>query len=204
MKVHVDRRTSEKKRERNKNNDKSKKKFEFKIDKDAPLVTENEKVAEMPTTQAVFNTDGKMVFSRFDFSESGIPQQRTGEYSGKDYKKLLKKSTKDQEKIRKLEQIDQAKADNVKNKKKWKAALERAQGIKVKDDPVLLKKGMKRTQQRHKKSKKKWDERVEFIKQKQEKKQKKRMENIQARKKEKTAKKIKRSLKKGRLIPGFS
>lgn len=170
---------------------------------DVQPATKEKKIIN-PTAKPVFNKEGKMVFSKFDFTESGPEAQKKGKYSGKDYKNLLKKIEKDEAKIKKLQEADVVKAEHVKDKKKWKAALERAEGIKVKDDPNLIKKAAKRQEKRKKKSKKEWNSRNEAVKQKQDTRQKKRKENIEAKKKEKMKKKIKLATKKGRLIPGFS
>jgi len=192
------------KRRMSKLNLKEKRKLEKK--KITPVISNADKVkvSKMPPVKPVYNKEGQMVFSKFDFTEMGVGDKKKGEYSGKNYKRLLEKVEKNQEKIKVLEDKDAQKASQVKDKKKWKAALEKAEGLKVKNDPELLKKALKRHNRCKKKSAKEWDSRQEMIKEKQEKKQKKRKENIDARKQGKIKKKIKKSVKKGRIIPGFS
>lgn len=65
----------------------------------------------------------------------------------------LKKAQKKQEKLKKL---DPEKTKEV----HWQNAMNKAQGIKVKDDPKMIKKAIKRKTDDKKRSKKKWDERL--------------------------------------------
>lgn len=65
----------------------------------------------------------------------------------------LKKAQKKHEKLKNMTP-DEAK------KVHWKNALDRAQGIKVKDDPKMIKKVIKRKVDEKKRHKKKWGERI--------------------------------------------
>ncbi|XP_044756439.1 surfeit locus protein 6 homolog [Coccinella septempunctata] len=156
----------------------------------------NEKVAK-----PVFNSEGKMVFSKFDFSDIGNKEKKKGTT---DPKKLLKKLEKQQEKIVNLKESgDFERATEVQEKTVWKNALAKASGEKVRDDPSLLKKSIKKREQKHKSSKKKWDARQEAVEKGKEERQKKRQENIDKRKKTKKINKLKAAAKKGKVIPGF-
>lgn len=75
--------------------------------------------------------------------------------------------------------------------------------LKVKDDPVLLKKSMKKEEKLKQHSQKKWQERVAHVAEQQQKRQDKRKKNIQAKKQTKVDRKIKLAKKKGRIISGF-
>ncbi|KAJ8680776.1 hypothetical protein QAD02_016563 [Eretmocerus hayati] len=82
-------------------------------------------------------------------------------------------------------------------------ALAKATGEKVKDDPELLKRTIKREEQKKKHSKKKWEARKEKVQKAVQEKQQKRSENILKRKRDVKTNKMKKAAKKGRIIPGF-
>lgn len=152
-------------------------------------------------TKPVFNKDSKMVFSKFDFSNIG---KKTNKKEEKDPKKLLTKLKEQKEKLAELEKSgEKEKAVEIKEKIHWKNALAKAEGKKVKDDPNLLKKTIRKQKERVNASKKIWEARHEGVKKAQEERQKKRTENIEKRKKDKKMKKLKSAAKKGRIIPGF-
>lgn len=153
------------------------------------------------TTKPVFNRDGKMVFSKFDFSGLGNKNEKKTE---KDPKKILKNLEKQKSKLAELEaKGEKEKAAEIKEKQAWKNALAKSEGQKVKDDPYLLKKSIKKREQTRKSSKKKWEVRKEGVKKAQDSRQVKRQENLDKRKKEKKVKTMKKAVKKGKIIPGF-
>ncbi|PNF21876.1 hypothetical protein B7P43_G04401 [Cryptotermes secundus] len=147
-----------------------------------------------------------MVFSRFDFSESGYKNE-VMEKKGRDERdphKMLKKIEKQNEKLKDLEATGEiGKLTEIREKIAWNRALSKSEGVKVKDNPELLKKTIKKEIQQKQKSKRKWDARTEGMKNRRDEKQKKRMENIEARKKQVKINKLKKAAKKGRIIPGF-
>ncbi|KAG0593072.1 hypothetical protein KC19_1G303600 [Ceratodon purpureus] len=97
---------------------------------------------------------------------------------------------------------DPEKGQEVASKHAWSAAVSRAAGEKVLDDPKLLKKSIKREEGIRNKSAKKWQERKEMEKKGQQKKQDTRKEHIQQRATEKKERSIaKREKKLAR--PGF-
>lgn len=69
-------------------------------------------------------------------------------------KRKLFEAEKKQKKLQKLSP-EEAKKEH------WKSAIDKARGIKVKDDPKLIKKALKRKQDEKKRHKKKWAERVD-------------------------------------------
>lgn len=151
----------------------------------------------------IYNSEGKMVFSRFDFSESGFKGKVKGR-EDRDPHKILRKIEKQNEKLKELElKGETEKLTEIREKIAWNNALSRCEGVKVKDNPTLLKKTIKKEIKRKQKSKKNWATRMEGIKNQQEERQKKRMENIEARKKHVKMNKLKRAAKRGRIIPGF-
>lgn len=88
-------------------------------------------------------------------------------------------------------------------KQSWQAALARASGEKVLDDPKLLKKSIKRAAQAKQQRRAAWQQRVEAQEQKQEDRQAKRRDNLQQRADDKVAKRIERREKKLLQRPGF-
>lgn len=107
-------------------------------------------------------------FNKFDKPEDPHfvePKKKPG------LKSKLKAAERKQEKLKKM---DPEKAKQV----HWKNALDKAQGIKVKDDPKMIRKAMKRQQAEKKKHKKKWAERTEKLEEAKKIRQKKRKERI--------------------------
>ena len=154
-------------------------------------------------SKPIFNKEGQMVYSKFDFTDSNKKEKHKNEFRGKDYKRLLEKIEKRNEKINKVKTKDESAGRMLQDKFKWKAALDKAEGEKVKDNPELLKKSLKRKEKMKDKRKKKWRDRENTVKKQQEAKQEKRSKNIQARKQTKKDNKLKKAKKKGRIIPGF-
>lgn len=154
----------------------------------------------------LFNTEGKIVFSKFDFAahpgakvksskkEKGLTNPRE---ALKDIKKL---NDKMQELTNKGEE---EKVIELTTDIAWKKAFDKISGKKVKDDPKLLYKAIKRKKDEKKKSKQRWVERKKKVEQTIQNKQKKRTENINKKLKTKKNNVLKKLSKKGRIIPGF-
>lgn len=151
----------------------------------------------------IFNKEGQVVFSKFDFTDSNKKRKHKSELIGKDYKRLLEKIEKRNEKINKTKNKDEVAGRMLQDKYKWKSAFDKAEGEKVKDNPELLKKALKRREKKKEKSKNKWADRETTVKKNQDARQEKRKMNIQARKQTKKDNKLKKAKKKGRIIPGF-
>lgn len=164
---------------------------------------ENEDVPKVPKPKPVFNSEGKMVFSKFDFSEIGMKKKLPKNKN--DPKKILQQLQQRKEKLKELEESgDKETAQDMKEKEVWKSALARANGEKVKDNPELLKRTIKRKDQKKKHSAKKWKSRSDSVQKSMQEKQEKRQENLMKRKKEKKANKLKKASKKGRIISGVN
>jgi hypothetical protein len=135
-------------------------------------------------------------------SEFAFSKLRFGE-SGQERKK--QKFSK-QEMLQRAEEQGRVILSKEEEKKKaWKAALARAHGEKVLDDPKLLRKSLKKEVKLKDKKAKIWADRQEQVKEKQSSKQQKRKENLQARidakkaaKKERREKKLLRAGFEGR------
>ena len=111
----------------------------------------------------------------------------------KDYRKLLAEV---ETKRKRLEETGESRREEVQEKLNWQKAVDMARGSKVKDDPKLLKKTVKRLEKKKKASRKKWDHRTkveESVKQKRQEVKKKhiqkRIEQIKEKKQKKRAKK---------------
>ncbi|KAI3507476.1 hypothetical protein L1887_22462 [Cichorium endivia] len=118
-------------------------------------------------------------------------------------KKKVKKGSKVKE-LEKAKKLKEAKKEDVvvATKHSWKAATEKAMGVKVHDDPKLLKKSLQKDKKRREKSAGKWKERVETQEKMKEEKQAKRRGNIEERANQKKARKIAKREKK-LMRPGF-
>lgn len=81
----------------------------------------------------------------------------------------------------KLKQLPEEKAEKIKYDTTWKAAMIKARGEKIKDDPDLLKKSIKKKESIKKMHKKKWNDRTKKQEQVQEMTKKKKQRNIDRR-----------------------
>ncbi|XP_045451720.1 surfeit locus protein 6 homolog isoform X1 [Melitaea cinxia] len=162
---------------------------------------ENKEVKVKPNAniaKPIFNNEGKLVFSKFDFAKLG--EKDRGMKSKKDPKKILNELQQQEEKFQKIAEIDSSKAKELKEKVAWKNILQKAEGEKVKDDPTLLKKSIKKMEKKKKISKKKWEGRIQSVEKKKQDRQQKRKENISKKKKEKKSKIVKAAVKRGRVV----
>lgn len=118
---------------------------------------------------------------------------------------LLDKAKSKKEELNKLKETDPAGAEKLKLRQSWRKAVAKAEGIKLKDNPDLIKKSITKENSKKKKSSEKWTERIDSMEEKMKKKQVKRKDNIQARKDKKKNTKIKRRLNtfKKKSTPGF-
>jgi len=108
---------------------------------------------------------------------------------------------KREEKLVKMKLDQPDKASELEKKLHWDAAIDRAQGIKVKDNKNLLKQSLKRKEKIKKSSLKKWKHRDEKLQDKVQKRQDDRNRNLQKRKSDNKQRKLDKARKKGRLVP---
>eukprot|EP00262_Sarcandra_glabra_P011426 TRINITY_DN2738_c0_g1_i6.p1 TRINITY_DN2738_c0_g1~~TRINITY_DN2738_c0_g1_i6.p1 ORF type:complete len:340 (-),score=81.14 TRINITY_DN2738_c0_g1_i6:252-1271(-) len=128
---------------------------------------------------------------------------KLGNEDGRNKKRKLSKP-QTLEKAKRLEEAkkDPEKGEIVSKKHSWKAAATRAAGIKVHDDPKLLKQSMKKDKKRHQKNAEKWKERTESREKTRAEKQKSRAGNIAERIQQKKMRRIAKREKK-LMRPGF-
>ncbi|CAN6973613.1 unnamed protein product [Brassica oleracea var. botrytis] len=126
------------------------------------------------------------------------------EEHGKDKKKRRVSKSRELERALKLEAAkkDPEKGEVIAKKHSWQAATSRAAGIKVHDDPKLLKQSIHKEKKRHEKNAEKWKERVEGQQKVRVEKQQKRSGNIAERIEQNKMRKIAKREKK-LLRPGF-
>ncbi|EJW81535.1 surfeit locus protein 6 containing protein, partial [Wuchereria bancrofti] len=146
-----------------------------------PKLGTESKVGEME------KKDDKLIFSKFDFivrdeKQRKAKKDKRDKFTGKDYKRLLVKAEKREERLEKVRSKNPEKALKIEKNIQWKKALSRAEGQKVKDNAELLKKSLKRKEKIKESRRRKWANRVEHTLQMQARKQEKRSANIQARK----------------------
>lgn len=154
-------------------------------------------VQKKAAPKAVFNKEGKIVYSKFDLCQKGGEKKKTN------LKKALKQAKKEENVLKKMEEENPERASEMSDKKMWRRALDKAEGVKMRDDIEMIGKSLKKKKERKKKSQKMWKERIQHVDDMQKQRQEKRKANIQARKKEKVEKKLTKAKKKGKLLPGF-
>jgi len=118
-------------------------------------------------------------YSTFSFdSGKPVPAYLSGSEKRKkrSIKKILQEVEEKQLLFDKIKDTEEGK--KLIEKENWKKVLQKAEGIKVKDDPKLLKKTLKRKEKQKEKSSKAWKERTQQQLKEQQEKQRKRAENI--------------------------
>ncbi|KAL3512539.1 hypothetical protein ACH5RR_025256 [Cinchona calisaya] len=116
-------------------------------------------------------------------------------------KKRKMSKVKELDRAKRLEEV---KRENLRvaEKEWWRTAENRAKGVKVHDDPKLLKESMKKEKKRKEKNAEKWKERIEGQEKAKVGRQQKRKENIEGRIRDKKTRKIAKREKK-LMRPGF-
>lgn len=155
---------------------------------------------DKPNQSAVYNKEGKLFFSKIH-----IEGEKKRKVVDTNPKLNLQKLKAQKKKIQELVVSgDKVKAKEEKEKILWKAAFEKTDGLKVKDNADILKKTIKKRKVEKKKSKETWSQRKLKVTEKQEAQQKKREDNINKRKTDNKKIKLKQAVKKGRMIKGVS
>uniref|UniRef100_B5DUI9 Ribosomal RNA-processing protein 14/surfeit locus protein 6 C-terminal domain-containing protein n=1 Tax=Drosophila pseudoobscura pseudoobscura TaxID=46245 RepID=B5DUI9_DROPS len=151
--------------------------------------------------QPVYNQDGKIVYSKVDFAATPGGKQKKSHQNPKEILKKLKDTKKQINELK--EQGETEKAAEMQTDIAWKKAFDKVAGKKVKDDPKLLLKSIKKRKVEKKKAKTKWSERKQKVDYDKDKRQKKRQDNLEKRSKDKKNRKLKKASKKGRIIAGY-
>ncbi|KAK9130872.1 hypothetical protein Sjap_011359 [Stephania japonica] len=125
-----------------------------------------------------------------------------GEAKGRKKRKLSKSQMLEKAKRLEGDKKDPEKGEAVSKKHSWTAATSRAAGVKVHDDPRLLKQSLKKEKKRHEKSVEKWKERNETVEKGRAEKQQKRSRNIADKIHQKKMRRIAKREKK-LMRPGF-
>lgn len=151
--------------------------------------------------------EGNFVFNRLDENEKGsssggAPVKKTIS----DPKQALQKLQAQKDKLAKLKATDSVKAAALEEKLQLKKALQKAEGVSIKDDVNLLKKSIQRREKEKSKSRETWIQKKTDQKEVEDKRQSKRTENIQSRidakKNKKMGIKVKKTVKKSQKPPG--
>jgi len=164
----------------------------------ADVKVSNGNVKLTPENKPHIEKEGKIVFSKFDFSE----KKEEGQSKKPDYHQLLKQIEENKAKVADLKEKGEHHA--VVKDAAWDKALNLSEGKKVLDDPELIKKSIKKKKDKYKKSKEKWEKRVADQQNTKDKQQQKRQSNLKAKKDDRKARNLKKLRKHGRLVPGFS
>lgn len=135
----------------------------------------------------------KLIYSKFEMNSLNPSEIKGKKKKKKDLKTILQSVQDKEAKIKEVGQTDKAKAIEMKDKMMWKSAVEKAKGTKVRDDPKLLKKSIKRQEKKKEKSKRQWNQRIQSQKNATKERQMKRKNNIKERIQRKNARKLKKS-----------
>jgi len=146
-----------------------------------------------PGGGAATTGDGAVVFSKFDFSTAARVSSKKKKGPATAMQKLAK-AISDKERIAKLKSEDPDKAKELESKAKWKSALLKASGTKVRDDEKLLKRTIKRKEAAKRRTQRDWADRVNTVQKHKDDKQAKRKDNLKAR----AAAKIERRISRGK------
>ncbi|KAJ0038230.1 hypothetical protein Pint_23274 [Pistacia integerrima] len=124
------------------------------------------------------------------------------EKHGKKKRKLSK--FMELEKAQKIEEAkkDPEKGEMIAKKLSWNAATSRAAGIKIHDNPKLLKQSLQKKKKKQQKNSEKWNERIETTQKMKAERQQKRSENLADRSHQKKMRRIEKREKK-LMRPGF-
>ena len=147
---------------------------------------------------------GKVLFSKFDLSATSADAEPARRKL--DPLQALKKAQRKEAKLAALTETDAARAGEVRARDRWNKAMDNARGVAVRDDQRLLKRAIKKRDQRKKRSKRKWAERTAQVAHSAAERQRKRSANIQARsaaKKTARSKKVWPSLARAPALPAL-
>ncbi|ORX58493.1 SURF6-domain-containing protein [Piromyces finnis] len=141
---------------------------------------------DLPETQAskdnksagAKEVEENVSFGKIVFNEELVQKKKKGPT---DTLGRLKQVEANKEKLEKLKSVDKEKAEALEEKIQWNKAMKLVEGEKIKDDPKLLKKTLKREQKLKERSTKKWNDRQKTVARQMKEKQKKREENIKNR-----------------------
>lgn len=173
--------------------------------KPAPSTDEKPSSASVKPTPIVPN---QITFGRFEFKTD-----ESTDIDSKKNKKGKKQPTKQKQLINQLKQVEneQNEINRLKEEnpeegkallrsKHWQTALAKAKGEKIRDNPQLLRKSIKKQAKLRQRSAKKWKKTKSETDKRMKERQDKRQANLQKRKDDKKAKIKKRLIKKGRLV----
>ncbi|OTF79986.1 surfeit locus protein 6-like protein [Euroglyphus maynei] len=153
----------------------------------------------------IFNKQGNLVFSKFDLTSqvdlAAERQMAKDRESKKQRNKsslqgLLMKAKKDEQKVTHLQATNSKAAQKFKKQKIWQTVLEKSEGNKVRDDPQLIEKSLKKMQKRKSKTFKSWNERKESVEQRKQGKQNRRQRMLEEQKNKRKERRLKRFQKK--------
>ncbi len=151
--------------------------------KEAVKKAHQDRLQKKTTEKSSVVVDGKQIFSKFDF---GIGDGKKGKsVTPKNPKQALQKAEVRTAKIDALKAVDATKAEQLQKSEAWAKAIQKAQGLVIKDDPKLLKKSIHKMEKAKEKRTEKWENRQQAVKDSQGARQQKRQENIDARKQQK-------------------
>ena len=158
--------------------------------KDLKKKLKRKKQTRVESVEKKSDVTGEVVFSKFDFNTPTREWESAGKKT--DYRKLLAKAEASQRRLEELKKMDEQKGMELQEKLKWQRALDLAGGTKLKDEPKLLKRTIKRLEKKKNKTQKQWKERVKHEQEMKDKRQTIKKSHVQERIDKIKAKKIKK------------
>lgn len=146
----------------------------------AKVEAKSNKQQSTPSAPAVVEA-GRQIFSKFDF---GLPEKKLT-VTPKNPKQALQRLEARTKKLTALQATDEARAEQQLKNEAWSKAIQKAQGLQIKDDARLLKKAIAKEDKAKGRRTEKWEARQQAQKDAEAARQKKRQDNIDARKKQK-------------------
>lgn len=138
--------------------------------------------------------------TQFSFNQFQFTQSSNTRGKRKNYQALIAKAEAKQSQLEELTRQDQEMGDVAQEKEKWTKVVRMARGEKLKDDPTLLRKTMKRLEKKKQTHKRKWGERMKAESLRKDVRQKRRQQNIHERTEKIKAKKARKRAKKKGLV----
>ena len=160
-----------------------------------------------PSTTQSSVVPNQITFGRFEFNTEDSIDKKSKKNKGKKFqtkqkqlKTTLKKVEAEENELNRLQEENPEEGKELLRSKHWKTALAKAKGEKIRDNPQLLRKTIKKETKRRQQSAKKWQQKKVETDNRMKERQDKRQTNLQKRKDDKKAKIKKNLIKKGRLI----
>ncbi|KAM5328723.1 surfeit locus protein 6 isoform 2-T2 [Glossophaga mutica] len=207
----------EKRRRRKQERDRKKRKRkELRAKEKAAKAVEAAEAAAPPPEAPGKEAPGKpgLLFNKVEVSEeppAGRAQRRREKrqrlkgnlppLTGKNYRQLLERLQARQSQLEALRGQDAGKAQELESRMQWTAALYRAEGVRIRDDELLLQAALRRKEKRRAQRQRRWEKRTAHVVDKMQRRQDQRRQNLRKKKEAKAERRREKARRKGRVLP---